>query len=212
VSRDRASVYRGLARLFCLPDADSLGELGRRDLPELLQALQRLGASEVSVRAAGEMVQRLPEASLDRLQRAYQETFEASGGLRCAPNETVYTADTPQKALTSTFELADVAGFYRAFGVEVEPGGERSDHISAELEFMHLLAVKEWVALQEEDGGEQVEICRQAARGFLRDHLARWASHFAEQVEEAATDPIYATAGRLLGGFVAFDEAQLAAE
>jgi TorA maturation chaperone TorD len=76
--------------------------------------------------------------------------------------------------MVKSFELADIAGFYRAFGVEITPGTERPDHIAVELEFMHLLAVKEVVAAGREDGGEHARICRDARATFFRDHLGRW--------------------------------------
>jgi len=73
----------------------------------------------------------------------------------------------------STFEeMADIAGFYRAFGLE--NSGERADHICLELEFMRLLALKEARALM--DGlGEKAAVCVSAQRGFLASHLGRWA-------------------------------------
>jgi DMSO reductase family type II enzyme chaperone len=214
---DRARVYRVLAALFRAPEAGLLEPGTLLELHELEPALARLadekakqGSGRDLPQEASELARRLESADPARLAAAYQETFEPSGGLRCPPNETAHTAQTPQHALVRTFELADVAGFYRAFGVEVAPGTERPDHVGAELEFMHLLAVKEAVARQDEEA-EHAQICRDAARAFLRDHLARWASRFAERLEEDATDPVYAQAGRLLGRFVEHDAQRLGA-
>jgi TorA maturation chaperone TorD len=209
-SLDRARVYRSLARVFLPPDAASLHGLRERDLPQLCEALSRLGEERALRDAADALRERLARTDLPCLQAAHQATFEASGGLRCPPNETSHTAETPQHALTRTFELADVAGFYRAFGVEVTPGTERPDHVSVELEFMQLLAVKEAVALGEEGEGESAEICRDASRAFLCDHLGRWAERFAERVE-AGSDPLFGAAARILRGFVAHEAARLGA-
>ena len=208
---DRGRVYRALARLFELPATSTLEALGERELPELLEALVRLEAEPALVDAARAVNACLGDTSLERLERAYQQTFEPSGGLRCAPNETFHTAETGSQEVTRTYELADVSGFYHAFGVEVAPGTERADHISAELEFMHLLAVKEALARAEQGSDEHAEICHDAARAFLRDHLGRWASRLGERLEEAASDPLYAAAGRLLGRFVDFDAVRLGA-
>jgi DMSO reductase family type II enzyme chaperone len=208
-SEDRARVYRTLSRLFRPPDEQSVESLRRHDFPELRAALGRLGASADLRRAAKDLGVSLAGASAKHLGRAYHEIFEASGGLRCSPHETAHTAKTGQQALTKTFELADVAGFYRAFGVELTPGTERADHIAAELEFMHLLAVKEAVARRLEDEDEHVDVCREAARTFLGDHLGRWTPCLAECLEEAATDPLYSSAGRVLEGFVKLDAAWL---
>ncbi len=208
-SEDRARVYRALARLFRPPEAQSVEDIRRRDLPELRAALGRLGAGDDLKRAARDLGASLADASLERLSRAYHEAFDASGGLRCSPHETAHTAETSQQALTRSFELADVAGFYRAFGVELTPGTERADHIAVELEFMHLLAVKEAVARRAEGEGERVDVCREAARTFLGDHLGRWTTRLAECLEQIEVDPLYASAGRLLDGFVALDAAWL---
>lgn len=76
-------------------------------------------------------------------------------------------------------ELADLAGFYQAFGFRM--GGkvrERPDHIAVELEFMYLLCLKE--AYADVHGlGEQVEIARHAQAAFLKDHLGTWIEAFA---------------------------------
>jgi TorA maturation chaperone TorD len=180
-----------------------------RALSELREGLRRLGAEQMLAETAREIEALVARTDLEELKRGYQETFEASGGLRCSPNETTHTTETPQHGLTRTFELADVAGFYRAFGVEVRPETERADHITAELEFMHLLAVKEAHAEQEEGPGEHVEICHSAARAFMHDHLGRWVPRFAALVEERAAHPFYAAAGRLLGGFLALEASRL---
>jgi TorA maturation chaperone TorD len=101
--------------------------------------------------------------------------------------------------------MADVAGFYRAFGVKVDPSGDRVDHIAAELEFMNLLAVKESIALQQEGEGEHAHVCRDASRSFLRDHLGRWVRTFAEKLGDEGADPFYAEAGAFLSLWVAYD-------
>lgn len=208
---DRARVYRALAHLFRRHDEASLRELLTLELPDLEPALSRLDADDGLLEMARELVSLLADADLERLRSGYQETFEASGGLRCPPNEASHTADTPQQGLTRTFEMADVAGFYRAFGVELTPGTERPDHIAAELEFMHLLAVKEMIAQAEEDAAEHAAICRDAARAFLGDHLGRWVPRLAACIEESGADPAFVAAGRLLEGFVALDAARLGA-
>ena len=85
--------------------------------------------------------------------------------------------------------------------MEVVPESERVDHIAAELEFMHLLAVKEIVA-EAEYNHEGAAICRDAARSFLKDHISRWYPKFCSRLGEAPTSPIYAAAGRLLERFL----------
>jgi TorA maturation chaperone TorD len=126
--------------------------------------------------------------ALDRLQtvdptavdpqsaaRTWIKWFEQA---RIAPYE---CSNTPPSAGGHTAVLADVAGFYRAFGMGVN--GERPDHVVAELEFMAFVSFAEAQARQDGDE-EHAAVCRDAARTFLRDHLGRWLDAWALRVAE----------------------------
>jgi DMSO reductase family type II enzyme chaperone len=212
LSLDRARVYAALAMLFRRPDPEAVQRARERSLPELLPALERLTDRSDIVLEARALCHSFGDAPLEGLQAGHDAAFDESSGERCAATEMDQLDGPPQLELTRTFEMADVAGFYKAFGVEVESGGERPDHIVAELEFMNLLAVKEYVALVEEGQGEHAEVCRNAARSFLRDHLARWAPRLGSRLAAGSADSVYQSAGRLLAAFVAFDATRLDAE
>jgi TorA maturation chaperone TorD len=92
-------------------------------------------------------------------------------------------------------ELADLAGFYRAFGVDVQ--GERPDNAPVELEFLHVLAFKAGWALAR-DETEHAEVCDRAEEAFLRDHALRWIPSLAERIAAAAVDGPYAAAAMLI--------------
>lgn len=205
ISLDRARVYRALAGLFREPDVDSLARARQHDLPELCVALQRLAEDSDLVAEARSLCEQLDGVELDRLRNGYHHAFDESSGTRCAPTEMDQLDGPPQLEMTRTFEMADVAGFYKAFGVEVDPEGVRVDHITSELEFMNLLAVKESIALQDEGDGEHAQICRDASRAFLRDHLGRWAPRLGALLDESDADPVFSATGRLLRAFVGFD-------
>ncbi|MFQ5417224.1 MAG: molecular chaperone [Myxococcota bacterium] len=211
-SQDRARVYRALAGLFQEPDGNSLARARERDLPELRVALQRLAPGSDLVAEARSLSDLFDEIGPERLRRGHHDAFDESSGIRSAPTEMDQLDGPPQLEMTRTFEMADVAGFYKAFGVEVDPAGVRVDHITSELEFMNLLAVKESIALQEEGDGEHARICRDASRAFLRDHLVRWAPRLGGLLAESDTDPVFCAAGRLLRDFVTFDAALIDAE
>jgi TorA maturation chaperone TorD len=83
--------------------------------------------------------------------------------------------------------MADVAGFYRAFGADVHgPAAERPDHAGAELEFLGLVAEHRVAALERGDA-ELAEHLRQIEDGFLTDHAGRWLASFFRRL--AAADP-----------------------
>jgi TorA maturation chaperone TorD len=220
LSLDRARVYRGLADLFRTPSAESTRRARNCNIPELCEALGRLTRdsdttlSSDLIREARALRTLFGERDAERLRKAHHAAFDESSGRRSAPTEMDQLGGAPQLELTRTFEMADVAGFYKAFGVAVDErseGGERVDHITAELEFMNLLAVKESLALQEEGEGAHAQTCRNASRAFLRDHLGRWAPRLGECVDHASNDAIFRTAGRLLRYFVAFDSDRIEA-
>lgn len=102
-------------------------------------------------------------------------------------------------------QLADIGGFYRAFGIEPRQG-ERSDHLAVELEFLAYLAVKESLGTP-----EQTAICRDATRAFLRDHVGRWVRAFAVRVERAGRSEYYTGLTREIADFVEADCRELGA-
>ncbi len=106
------------------------------------------------------------------------------------PYEASYDAEIRRLAL-----IADVAGFYRAFGLEVT--GDRPDFLVAELQFLSYLAVLEERARL---SGEQEhrEIAREARKGFLTGHAGRWLPAFAAHLASTSRMPFYADLASLL--------------
>lgn len=65
--------------------------------------------------------------------------------------------------------LADIMGFYKAFGLE--PKQDRPDLLSSEFEFMWYLIFKKLYALREGEKAEKAEVCFEAERKFFLEHL-----------------------------------------
>lgn len=197
----RAQVYHYLAGAFLYPEENWLA-----DLPDLYLILDELGV---------EIPQTIPlEMELPALQESYCRTIGLSGSL---PYET--EIGVPNE-FSQSQELADIAGFYRAFGFKV--GGavrERPDFLATELEFMGLLALKQAYAAQQ-GNTEHVEICSAAQASFLKDHLGRWTGLFSEAVALSAgkngsgqpQDQPYLHLARLAASFVAADLKRLGVE
>lgn len=200
----RARAYRALARLFSPPMAETLGELSRHELPALAGALRALGAAMSLQEGAFALYEALSGLDPEELVAEWEANFEASGGLFCPLGETAHTTESSQEAWLKGYRLADIAGFYHAFGVEVTPGSEVPDHLAIELEFMHLLAVKEAVALEQGEV-EGAGTCREAAISFMRDHLGRWGSKVHQRLEEGQ-GKVYPLAAAILEGFLALDK------
>lgn len=150
-----AQVYSFLAEAFLYPQDNWM-----EDLPLLMEILKGL---ELQVDDLP-----VPARDLGSLQALHRQTLGLSGSLLY---ETEY--GLPHEFRQSQ-ELADIAGFYSAFGFK--SGGrlrERPDHLSAELEFMYLLCLKEALALSNERS-EEAQVCQDAQKSFLNDHLGSW--------------------------------------
>lgn len=78
-----------------------------------------------------------------------------------------------------TPRLADIAGFYRAFGLEV--ADDRPDHVIAELEFLAMAVMAEAEANDAGDN-EAAGVAAGAIRLFIRDHIGAWIDAWASRV------------------------------
>ncbi|MFZ5808463.1 MAG: TorD/DmsD family molecular chaperone [Chloroflexota bacterium] len=169
----RAQIYRFLADAFLYP-ADNWIE----DIPLLHPILCKLNLPELA--SSLEAVMIAPAPDLQALQYLHRQTFGLSGSL-CY--ETEY--GLPHEFRQSQ-ELADIAGFYRAFGFNL--GGqvrERADFIATELEFMAALCLKEAWAIQQ-DQTDLTEITVEAQKSFLQDHLGQWIEGFTASLNRLA--------------------------
>ena len=110
------------------------------------------------------------DADLDRLKQEYQATFGGPLPGSLPPLEAEYDQ---AHVFAKSHTLADLAGLYRAFGLQVSEGLHRVDHIAVELEFAHVLAVKEARAAERGES-ERAATCREARRILLAEHLGAW--------------------------------------
>lgn len=149
---------------------------------ELLAAGQTLGLLietliEIGVSDAADTLAAIDEATIsDPEELTYAWTMLFARGT-VPPYETSYM--TPSM-VGHTNELADIAAFYRAFGLEVV--NERSDHLLPEIEFASLAALRESQAI-EEANQDAFEVVHSARAIFMRDHLGCWVDEFVERLE-----------------------------
>lgn len=182
----RAQIYGFLAEAFLYPRDNWTEDVDL--VANIVEALEWNTA-----------VPHIPATTLNSLQAIHRRTFGVAGSL-CY--ETEY--GLPHEYRQSQ-EMADIAGFYRAFGFQL--GGavhERPDHIAVELEFMHVMALKEVLAL-ETGIPEHMEICLEAQGEFLQDHLGRWIDLFAQSVIHTSPDSLYDLLARFASAFVKAD-------
>lgn len=155
----RSGIYAFLAHGFLQPDRNTV-EFFHRCNEIQLNKDERMSS------CLAEVVASAHSAGLDKLQQAYMQVFDPVHGP--FPYEVEHKKG---HEFAKAQIMADIMGFYRAFGVE--PRADRPDHISAELEFMHLLTLKEAHALNTGQP-DKAELCRKAQQKFLREHLLTW--------------------------------------
>jgi putative dimethyl sulfoxide reductase chaperone len=197
----RAGEAQRLARCFVYPE------------PGFQNAL--LASLDVLSRAAAPdpgLVERLAGlreiwTSMDEeaIRAEYSRLFIAAGG--CSLNETSHGP----RGLTSAAELADIQGFYRAFGFErsaTHP--EMGDHVASELEFYAAVLLKlAYATLQ--DWADQREVAGDGARRFLEAHLGRWLPALGARLRALNAAPPYRLSAEAAAAFVASECRHLAA-
>jgi TorA maturation chaperone TorD len=169
------------ARLHCLARCLAYPAPGHR--ASVLELVDRVG----EVEPLGTLGTVWRGADEDALRVAYSRLF--LGCAPCPPNETAW--GDARRLTGVAAELADIQGFYRAFGFQLaDDSRDMPDHVCAELEFLAVLLVKIAYArmLGWRDAGEVAE---HAARSFLEQHPGRWAGTFAERVRELGAPSPY---------------------
>lgn len=187
----RSAVLGLLSQALAYPTAAVVADLLEEDLPFALALADDL-PPEVAEAVRG-LAGALEGATADDLEVAHRHLFSHVHSRDCPLYETDHLA---REVWRQSQDLADLGGFYRAFGLE--ESGERVDHVSVELEFLHVLAYKRAWAL-ERGQAEHAEVCRLAEETFLRDHVLRWMPDVAERLVVLGAGSPYAAVGELLG-------------
>ena len=208
-AQSRGRLYAFLSAAWRYPDeslVEGLREPGALETDSVFLDSPAVGEALGSLREIRDRFdRRRNSAVLRELVSAHTRLFGHSVRGTCPPYELEYGRG---EIIQQTADLADLAGFYSAFGLGLlDSALERADHVSVECEFMGVLCAKEaWGRRQE--NYELVEMCRDAQRLFLRDHLARWLPAFAHRVAALDQDGFHGHAAALAAAFIA-EECQM---
>ena len=196
----RSAVYRCLSLACGYPTAERVQALREEALPTARAAT--LIACKALTPQLAVLTRQLDGAKHGELRSQYHAALGHLPLPDCPAYETGYLG---KDVFRQTNVMADVGGFYRAFGVRVGRGEhERIDHVTTELEFMRFLTHKEARA-RVHHGRAQVDICRRAQRRFWREHLGPWLPTFALLLAKSAQRGFY---GDLALGLATFAEAE----
>lgn len=196
----RSNVYKLLAFIFAYPNPMSQSEV-----VSILSLLSKYSnsRSDKVVECLTNVESEYKKTCLEALEEDYLRVFTHVFAADCNPCETSYTA---RHLFQLSQQMADITGFYHAFGLEVS--ATRPDHITVELEFLAFLTYKEASAVLE-GRARQAAVCRSGQRRFLRDHLGRWGISFAGLIEKKAGDRLFGRAGALLKHYLESEAAFL---
>jgi TorA maturation chaperone TorD len=219
----RECLYRFLSAAVAGPYDDGwprvLDARGRRlalDAADLLRAEAEpwapgpgeLGPADLDLAALLACLRRPPED----LRAEYDRAFGLVIPKECPPYEAEYYPTSETFARSQ--QMADAAGFYRAFGIEPSAERpERPDYLALELEFMAFLLMKKRMALAsaatDPNAAEQADVCERAEHDFFRDHLAWWVPAFANGLARKAGGGFLYALARVLAALVPAERLRL---
>jgi putative dimethyl sulfoxide reductase chaperone len=183
----RAVVYRTLSIGFQAPSPERHRQMAAAEgFPAAVAALDHLHCvlEDRGLASAAERLTRTPAPDVDSAAAAFVRLF---GHTARGPVSACETEYGPDNAFNQPQQLANIAGYYQAFGLRPVIASEaRVDHIACELEFMDFLNRKQARFLADGPGAvgddETLDMTERAERAFLRDHLARFGRAFATRV------------------------------
>lgn len=173
------------------------------------QAAVELGPGEGDPRQlAPEALFAAFDAERDTLETTYRRLFGLTViSTACPPCEVEYEPNA-DVAFRSQ-QLADVAGFYQAFGLQVASRAEeRLDHIVVEAEFLYLLLAKE-AAARQAGNQEGTEVCDDARRKFFQEHVGWWLPVFSRVLARTAGSGYYRELADFMAALSALERTSL---
>ena len=193
----RGRLYSLLALGFDRPGDDLEAALAEDAFTDELQESAEMVGGPVA--GAAELVaDQLAERDPDTLHGEWASLFGVEEGLTVSPYQLTYL---PGPLMTTVRKLADLRGFYEAFGLSVAEGyNDRADHVCFLAEFAsHLCGREAYLRMDGDDEGVRVVVSAQ--RAFFEDHLGRWYWRFADEVSKR-DDGFYAALADLLAALV----------
>ncbi|HJR76730.1 MAG TPA: molecular chaperone TorD family protein [Nitrospiraceae bacterium] len=191
-------------------------EDGRAALEGMRAALEGIGGERAKQKIAAlqkqlDQIEKLVSAEcvnwqLADLQSEHRRVFTNVITLDCPPYETLFGND---HVFAQSHVMGDIAGFYKAFGVELSKDiHERLDHLSVEFEFMHFLTYKESYS-RCHDGIEKTDIVVDAQKKFVKNHIGRWVPLFCRMLAKKADSGLFKLIADSMSDWMDFEVAFL---
>lgn len=188
----RAKLARLIAAGFAEPRRENTDRICHPAVQdEIREAVRSLGLATAGVNAFFASMKDLSVFELE-----YGKLLGHTVRSECPPYELEYRGS---EVFQQSQTLADIMGFYRAFGFDVTgPTMERGDHIATEWEFLAVLSMMECIA----DKPEEAARCVDAQREFMREHAASWMPAFFGRIQRSDPDTALAKLADLSHDFL----------
>jgi TorA maturation chaperone TorD len=218
LSLSRQILYRFASLCLADPRSGSWSHLAalHRDrlLPGAAALIRSTSAARVARLRPGEcslkylnprrVLRTLPDSIA--LNRQFEDIFGLLVSSDCPPNETEYI--NSKFTFQRSQDLADVAGFYRAFGLtRSATNHDREDHIALQLAFMSHVAELQAIAEGEHAAAalDRAAVCQDAQRKFFAQHLGWWGPAFATLLLKRSSSGFYARVAEFIAALMAAD-------
>lgn len=196
----RSQIYHLLAIGFKYPTREwfELYQSGNfiAEILKLLTSLPRLSGIALEEASTRDKVNLdLKGVDYRDFEAKYVTTFDAGfPEIPCPLYSGLYPNGIPRSEA-----LLELAAFYKHFGLAMsqeESTREGQDHLCAELEFLHLLSLKEFKARQEKQSS-LLSSYLLAQKDFLERHMIDWFPKFLEKVQQVDRLPFYPDLARI---------------
>ena len=198
-ARRRAETYQMLADVFnAEPTVQMLDSLKSPEAAQAFLVLEVTFAAQLDRMEADLGKDRLVE----ELECEYTQLF-IGPGKHVGPYESLHRDDNPPGHWGPS--TAQVKRFIEHHGLSYDERFQgMPDHISAEFQFIAMLADMEANALERGNNDDADQSC-EIQRTFHQDHIARWVPAFCDKVVEAADLDFYRDFARLAKAVVEAD-------
>jgi len=207
----RSTLYGTVSALFSDPESEKFAMLFTPKiqgcvLDACFQIEELEHSEETALSKSFQMLMsKLDEKKKENIRNEFVNVFGHTLSKQIAPYALEHLKNSD--VFFRTQKLADLNGFYKAFGMEVE-SIERADHISTQTEFLSFLLLKELLAVQN-DLHDEKEVCEKAFADFNNDHFLDWIEIFAENLATHVDSRFYSVVGRFLREFLRIEISQL---
>ncbi len=199
----RSTLYGAVSALFSDPESQKFAMLFTPKIQSCVldacfQLEEENREDSTLSKSFQKLIAKLDISQIENIRSEFVDVFGHTLSKKIAPYALEHLKNSDVFFLTQ--KLADLNGFYQAFGMEVE-SIERADHISTQTEFISFLLLKELIA-QKDELVEEKEVCEKAFYDFGHDHFSDWAKMFAENLAEKIDGEFFKLAGIFLQGFL----------